>query len=320
MHVTRRRLSSAIAIATLTVFLSLAAPRAAEAQLSDQTIVISEFFEEIFRLDPGGTPIDILDSNPFDSPFGQLVEALDPNTIIISSFSELFRFNVGTGETTQFADLSFSPREITRSGPDTLIAVGTGGVVEVNVASGVETEIFDATFFSPSDAVVAEDGRIFVTEFFDSLGVVDPVAGTFDQIGDFGANQFSSIDIGPDGNLVLASFDELFLVDPISELSSSLEIFEPGTIQEINVNSDGGILFSGTGFANGDLFLFDPISGSTSTVIQGDNIDPFFSILDFDVFEPGFRSVNAVPEPSGSVLLIALTAVGSIRRRRQPAG
>ena len=303
------------------LFFGFVNQRSAEAQLSDQTIVISEFFEEVFRLDPGGSAVDILNT---DDPFGQLIEIIDPNTVIISSFSELYRFDVSSQQATLLTDLSFEPREITRDTTGNLIATGSPGVVSVDVTSGVAVDIFDQTFFSPSDVVVADNGLIYVTEFFDALGVVNPTTQTFSQIGNFDTNELRAIDIGPDGNLYVSSIDsEFFRVNPLSGATTrlGLAITLPGSEDpilpdEIKVDDDGNILYTGSSEGGESIFSFDPNSAITTTILNGDDVDDFFSVLDFDINSQLRATNTAVPEPSSVAILGVLVLAGFGRRRR----
>ena len=289
----------------------------AEAQLSDSTILFSEFFEEAFRLDPGGAPIDILNNEEADAPFGQLIEIIDSGTAIISSFTELFRFDVVNQQTTLLTDLSFSPTDLTLDETGNLIVTGAPGVVSVNVTTGEEINVFDDTFFTPADVVVSTGGLIYTIEFFDGLGVVNPDTQTFSQIGDFDSNELQSIDIGLNGDLIVSTSDNEFLqVDPSSGLTTLLGSSGEVAPDEIKVDIDGNILYSGDNDGSSSIFLFNPRTGITETILNGDDVDTFFNILDFDVSSQLRASNIAIPEPSSAVLLSMIMVVGFVRRRR----
>ena len=101
-------------------------PSFAQAQLPQSAIVVSEFFEEIHLLNLANQSVtDILDSPIGASPFGQNIEVLNPNTIAITSFSDLYYYDVGSQTASLFTSLSFFPSEITRDGNGDLVASST---------------------------------------------------------------------------------------------------------------------------------------------------------------------------------------------------
>ena len=301
----------------LALFFCCVDQRTAEAQLADDTILFSEFFEEIFRLDPGSAPVDLLNSDIGEGPFGQLIEIIDSSTAIVSSFSELFRFDVSSQQATLLTELSFSPSDITLDTTGNLIATGAPGIVSVNITTGEEINVFDDSFFSPSEVVVSSQGLVYAIEFFDGLGVVNPDTQTFTQIGEFDANELDAIDIGLDGNLIVANSDNEFLqVDPssgVTTLLGSAGLINP---DEIKVDDDGNILYSGDNDGSSSIFSFNPNTGITTTILDGDSVDTFFSILDFDIGSD-LRPTNiAIPEPSSTTLLGLIAVAGLLRRHR----
>lgn len=297
----------------------LSTPSTANAQidLEDQTIIVSEFFDEIFRIDPGSnTAVDILDSDPFESPFGQLVEAVSPTQIIISDFNDLFSFT-GSDSTTLVATVPGILREIVRDGTGNLVATSTSGLYSVDLTSGDSQQIFDATFFSPSDAVVSGDGIIYVTEFFESLNAINPVTGTRRQIGNFGADGFDHLDIGPDGLLYTVDGDEFHQVNPITGDSIFLGSAESAQIEDLKVDRDGRLLFGGGYNGIEGVFAFDPFTGGVVTLFDGATIDDtFFSVLDFTLAEEGLRTAISVPEPAALMPTIGLFTLILSRRHR----
>lgn len=310
------RLLPLFASAILTTVL----PSFALAQLPESTIAISEFFEEIHLLDSSNQSVtDILDSPMGASPFGQHIEVLDPNTIAITSFSDLYFYDVASQTASLFAGLSFTPREITRDGTGDLIAVGSLGVVRIDATTGNETLIHDESFFSPDDAVVDNQGNIFVTEFFDGLGVVNPNGG-FTPIGNFGANEFSNLDIATDGSLLLASTSggDFVRVDQSTGASTVLATNVFSSLEDFQVADNGDILFVGTVASESGVFSLDTVSGVVSSIVTDENInDGFFSPLDIDIFSSTNRvALRAVPEPSSASVLAMIGLAALIRRRR----
>jgi len=168
---------------------------------------------------------------------------------------------------------------------------------------------------------VGADGRIFITEFFDALGFIDPNSGTFTQIGNFDTGAFGFLDIGIDGNLYASSGRDFFRIDPLSGEADLVGSFDGTSVREIQVDADGNILFSGSAvLGDSSIFSLDPLDGSITTIINGDDIDTFFSIQDFDVFSPELRVVSAVPEPTSVTLFGLVAMVCCCRRRRFSLG
>jgi hypothetical protein len=284
---------------------------ASHVPVTDGTVIISEFFEQIYRVDvASGTVTDALNSDPFDAPFGQLIEVLTPDSIALTSFRELHHYDVATHATALVKELTFNPREITRDGTGNLVAVGSPGVVHVDATTGAEALIFDDAFFSPHDVVVDQQGLLYLAEFFDALGVIDPVAGSFRKIGDFGANQFAHLDIGPDGFLYASSTfgGEFYRIHPFSGAATLLSADSTINVDDLQVAADGTLLFAGRHGSIDGVFALNPTSGIISTVINGTTINGgFFSTLDIDLYESNPRS--SLPESSAFVLLLVGSAV-----------
>lgn len=292
----------------------------ASAQLTDGDVIFGEFFEELHQVDTNsGAVIDILDSPLGQSVFVRNTEILDSNSVFISDSNDLVRYDVPSQTTSLFTTLSFNPREITRDLNGNLIATSASGVFRVDGTTGAETLIHDDTFFSVGDAVVDQNGNIFVTEFFDALGAVG--SNGFTQIGNFSANQFSSIDIGIDGELYLASTfgGEFWRVDPVTGQGTQLGSDLFSSLDDIQVDANGDILFSATVNSVDGLHLFDPNSATITNIFDSDDFNGgFFSPGDLDIFESSLRSTNfvSVPEPA-SATFIGLALIGIAMKRRR---
>ena len=75
---------------SIVVCFILSCASASWGQLTEGDVVLSEFFEELRRVDvASGSVDDILDSVPIGNIVGQNAEVLNSNTVILSSFSEL---------------------------------------------------------------------------------------------------------------------------------------------------------------------------------------------------------------------------------------
>jgi hypothetical protein len=295
-----------LGLIALIYFVEGGAHSLANPPLAEGTVVISEFFEELHYVNvPAGTVADVLNSDPFDRPFGQRVEVLNPNSIALTSFNELHHYDVATHATSLVKQLSFNPREITRDGTGNLVAVGLPGVVHVDSATGAENLIFHDSLFRPGDVVVDASGLIYLTEFFAGLGVVDPAAGTFRPIGQFAANQFAHLDIGPDGWLYASTTfgGEFHRVHPGSGAATLLAADSTIRVEDLKVADDGTLVFGGTRDAINGVHTFDPATGIIDTAVNGTTVnDGFFSVLDLDIYDSTLR--RAVPEPAAGTLLL----------------
>lgn len=318
---TRPSIFKRILRATIVACFVLTGNSVAQAQLLEGDVVLPELFEELHVFDTNsGTLTDVLDNAIIEAITIDNAEGLNSNTVILSSFSDLYRYDVSTATSSFFSTLSFTPNEITRDLNGNLIAAATGGVYRIDAATGDTTLLHTETFFSTDDAVVDQNGTIFVTEFFDALGAVNPNGG-FTQIGDFSSNQFSNLDIGIDGQLYLASTfgGEFWRVDPVSGEGTLLgeDLFL--NLDDLQVDDNGDLLFSATVGDEDGLFLFDPETAEITNLIGNDDVDGLFSIRDVDIFATQFRSTDFVPVPEpGSVSLFVLAMIGiSTTRRRQ---
>ena len=314
----QRSLTVGLPLLLLLLFADCLALRAAHTPLTEGSVALSEFFEEIHVVDvASGTIVDALNSDPFDAPFGQHIEVLDPDSIVITSFRELHRYDVATHQTSLITTLSSSFDEITRDGTGNLLVAGNSGILRVDPVTGAETPIYDAPLFSPRDLVVDDRGLIYVAEFFSGLAVIDPAAGTLRQIGDFSPNQFENLDIGPDGFLYLNSIfgGEFYRVHPGTGELTLLANDATAAVTELQVAADGKVLFGGRHETINGLFSLDPVTGVISTVVNGTVFGAgFFSVLDLDVYESNLRS--SLPEPGTFALLLFGGCMSGLHGRR----
>ncbi len=276
----------------------------AKAQLPDGAVITSEFFEELYRVYPaGGTPTDLLNSPVFDKVLGHHLEIADGNTAYVVSFDQLYKFDFPSGGISSVDQLSFTPREITLGSNGDLIAVGPGDVFSIDPSTGAETSLHTETFFNPSDAAVDSTGNIFLTEFFDALGVLSPQGG-FSKIGNFGVNKFNHIDLGPDGFLYLSTTvgESFYRVNPVTGSGTELDSGVFTFIDDLQVDASGDILFAGEVNSKQGVFRFDPQTTTLTTIVDDDTVNGgFFNPLDIAIFSSPASFAFADFDQNGTV-------------------
>lgn len=274
------------------------------AQLTSGDIVVPEFFEELYRIQPsGGSATDILNSPIFESVLGDHLAVANADTAYLTSFDELYKFDFSSGMISLVSQLTFVPREITMTNDGDLIALHADEVVRVDASTGNETGIYTETFFGPSDAVVDAAGSIYLTEFFDGLGVLSP-AGSFTKIGNFDTNQFNHLDLGPDGQIYLSttSGSSFYRVNPSTgaglELDSDVFTF----IDDLQVDATGDIIFSGEVDQKSGVFRFVPSTKQLTTIVDDTSVNGgFFNPLDIAIFNDAQEYASADLNESGAV-------------------
>lgn len=279
---------------TCIAIVNVGSTRPIRAQLNEGAILVSDFFEELYQVGSNGGVTDLLDSPSFQEVPGQNLAIADDSTAYLSYFSNLYRFDVGSGQLTFVDELSFDPIEITIDAAGSLVAVGAGELIQIDPATGAETSIYDESFFTPRDAVTDEVGNIYLTEFFDALGVLSP-AGAFSKIGNYATNQFRHLDLGPDGMLYLSTTfgASFYRIDPTdgSGVELDSDVFE--LIDDLQVDAAGDIIFSGQVDTRNGVFRFDPSTKAVTTLVDDTSVNGgFFDPRDVAIYA-GSQSYSA---------------------------
>jgi|GEM_PF-3703292 len=285
---------------------------------SADDLLVSEFFEEILSIDTDtGSVTDLVDSPvPIGDPFGQHLAVGSGGTIFVTGFDDLYAFTPGASSPYELK-MSLSSGSFTALSRDhggDLIAIngsaGTG-VLRVNPESGSVSVVHEEAFFGPSDAVVDAAGRVFITEFFDSLGYIPASGGGFVPIGDFGSNEFTHLDIGTDGQIYVSTLVErgFARVDPATGQMTTIASDVFTFIDDFQIADDNTLYFTGSVDSVEGLYR---LNAGIPELIVGDNTITFFNPLDLAV-GTGFRTTH-VPEPSS--LILAMVGAVVMRRRR----
>ena len=328
MHTAPSRANCLPLIVSVSFLLTLAFPPTARAQFGNDDIIISEFFDDILRVNQGSVT-DLFDIDRNDN-ISNLTIA-DATTAYVSNFREIWRVDTGSNSVTTLVEIDgTSPSEITMGvDGNLLISSASHGVREVNVVTGDISLVYDDSFFNPSDITVADGGTIYVTEFFDGLGRIGPNGG-WTKLGDWDTNFFQHIDIGPDGYLYAATTFEdgdIYRINPTSGSGYKIADDVFTFIDDLQVASDGTIYLAGNADTDGDnlvddlVMAIDPNSGDWTVVVDenmvGDPTPPFFNPMDIEIYAGGQFYKAAVPEPNSALMLFAIGFVAYGRRHRK---
>lgn len=297
-------------------------------QLGSDEIIISEFFDDILRVNQGSVT-DLFDIE-IDDNISHLAVA-DSTTIFVANFTEVWRIDLSSGSVTTLVDLDgVAPSEITMgTDGNLLVSSASDGVRRVNVQTGAVSQVYDATFFNPSDITVSDTGAIYTTEFFDGLGVIGPQGG-WRQLGDWETNFFSHVDLGSDGFLYAATTFEdgdIYKINPTSGAGQKIADNVYTFIDDLQVASDGTIYLAGAVDIDDDNLVEDlvmainPLDGSWDIVVDetmvGNPSPPFFNPMDLDIYTGGIFYTVAVPEPSSGALCCFIGIAFVLRKRNR---
>ncbi|MEM7456620.1 MAG: hypothetical protein AAF456_19905 [Planctomycetota bacterium] len=285
------RLSLAIAV----FFIAIST---AQAQISVNSVVLAEFFDDILQVHPG-TVTDVFDIAQSDNITNLAVA--DSTTIYVNNFTEIWEIDLLSGTVTTLATVNGSPRDITMDLDGSLLICTPGdGILSMDPATGALTTVFEDSFFGPSDICVSAEGFIYTTEFFDGLGRID-ILGNWTKLGDWDTNFFQHIDIGPDGFLYCATTFEdgdIYRVSPITGYGEKIADNVYTFIDDLQVDPSGNILIAGNTDIDGDelvedvVLSIDPANGAVTIVVDetqvGDPSPPFFNPMDIEIFDDVF--------------------------------
>jgi hypothetical protein len=119
-------------------------------------IVITEFFEGFWNVDPsGGSAAPIADSNTLSFPDHLLIEP-SGNFLVLDFNNDIYRVHPATGVPTFLASTFESfPGDMVLESPNVLLMVGSDNVSRIDLTTGQETILATDTFFSVRGVAVA---------------------------------------------------------------------------------------------------------------------------------------------------------------------
>jgi len=260
------------------IILSSPVPALANAPLAPGEIVITEFFEDLWRIDPATGGKSVLNSGTFDP---RDIIAIDANrhVLAIDNDDQLVRFNPTTLAVTPLTTSSFpSAKDIALEPSGNVLVVADDNIFRVNPTSGVTTTLVDREnvndgFFGPAGIAVGATGRIFVTEFFEQLWEINPATGAAAVLPRSREVELATfIDVRSDGDLIVRDFNlgDLLKINPNTGLVTTFATGLPTFTADLEIEEDNDIVIASTD----GVFRYDASTGAeTPLAIDG----PLFS-------------------------------------------
>jgi hypothetical protein len=267
-----------LALFAILALFSRAAPTAANAPLAPGEIVITEFFETLYRIDPATGAKSILTPGTFQS---HEVIAIDASRQILgfNGDDQLVRFNPATLGLTPVTDALFPQFKDIALEPNGNILVAAGDdIFRVHPTSGLTTMLVEGDnvnngFFGPMAVAVGPTGRIFVTEFFEEIWEINPTTGGAMVVPlsqDIRATDL--LGVRSDGDLILREFDlgDLLRINPNTGLATTFAIGIPTFAGDLAIEANNNVVVSSTD----GVFRYNASTGAETPLTR----DPgFFS-------------------------------------------
>ena len=278
--------------------------------LSRGEIVITETFNDLFRIDPGTGQKAALDPGSFD-PRDMIQIDGGLGVVAVDFMDRLVRFDPESLAVTPLTatlfpgavDLAVEP-----SG-DILVA-DQDRIFRVDHATGVTQPLVDdpninGGFFSISSLAVGPTGRIFITEFFREIWEINPATGAattpfFPNAGSI----LDLIDIRSDGDIIVQDFPSgnLLRINYDTRVVTTFATGLPTFTQDLAIEADDDVVVSSLE----GIFRYDSTTGAESLLTPDETF-----------FSPRAIAVAPVPEPS-TMALALVAAVICTRGRVSP--
>ena len=300
----RRTLKTTLFLVSLV--LAFVAPLSVSAQFDNGDILLSDFFDGVFELDPRtGDQQFVFGSDLFVRGL-----AANEDFIYASDFGEgIIRYDIANGTSTEIAGLEFADDIVLDQNNDLIVVNGLTSLLRLDAETGdtslISTGVFD-------DAVVSRDGTIYAAKRGEGIGFFD--GADFISVSDDSVNIFfEEITLGQNGVMYASNIDTdvLYQVDLNSGIVSELTTEEFVFIQDLETDLDGSILAAANFNGVEGIYRVNPITGEITTIVDDNDIGEPWAPLDLAVI----RS-RSIPEPCCTTLIGLLALAFTYRRSR----
>jgi sugar lactone lactonase YvrE len=256
-----------------------AAAQAANVPIGGGDIVITEFFEDLWRIDPATGAKTTLDPGTFN-PRAEIIEFDAARRLVAVDFDQrLVRFDPAALTVTPLTTTLFplaSGIAVEQSG--TILVAAGFDIFRVNPATGATTTLVNhdnvnGGFFNPFGIDVGPTGRIFVSEFFEDLWEINPATGAASQVPR--SRDISLRDplvVRSDGSLVSREFDtgNFLKINPATGEITTFATDVPTFVNGIALEADDHLVAASTI----GVFRYDATTGAKTTLTPDET---FFS-------------------------------------------
>jgi hypothetical protein len=240
-------------------------------------IVITEFFKDMYRIDPGTGAKSSMTPGAFDP--GDAIEIDGARQVIaVDKTDRLVRFNPATLGVAPLAPSVLLPgaTDLAIEPSGTILVLSQSDIVRVNPVTGQATTLVNhlnvnGGFFGPSGIAVGPTGRIFVTEFFESAWEINASTGNASKLPlSREISHGSTIKVRSDGDLIVRESNSALLrVSPDTGAISFYWYGLPGFPKDFALEADDDVILT----SSLGLFHYDASTGQQSplTMIGGDD-------------------------------------------------
>ncbi|CAK9037541.1 Acetylxylan esterase (Acetyl-xylooligosaccharide esterase) [Durusdinium trenchii] len=299
-------------VAALFTFFCGTATAALVSPIAPGDIIFNEFFEGWHKLDPNTHQVTRL---PWPVLRNTVEIQFDTDgAILYDTDSQIQRLNPLTGHvrSLKVAGLQNVDGFVVQPTGDLLIANNLE-VSRYSRTTGVLSTLATETFFAPAGIAQSEDGRVFITEFFENLREIDPMTGGRSLVTSAELSIPSLIAVRSDGDLIVKNFSPsvLYRIDPDTGTRTLFSDDLPTFPSEFTLDAADNLWLTSTD----GIYYYDKQGGVKTLVASG----TFFSPKGIAVVPDGWTP-PPVQEPSTIVLaaipMAAMVCIHAHRRRQ----
>jgi streptogramin lyase len=272
------------------------------AAITPGDVIFTEFFNGWHKLDPATGVVTALPW-PAYSVFTEYLEFDVDGAILFDDFGDqIKRLNPASNAVHNLNVPGASSIDgfVVEPNGDLLIANG-GDVSRFSRASETTSIVTSDSFFAPRGIARGDDGRVFVTEFFDGLWEIDANASAKSLVTNFEFSIPGLIAVQSDGDLIVENFSPsvLYEIDPETGSVVLYSDDVPTFVRDMAVDPDDNLWLTSTD----GIFRYSPTGGTPTLVASG----TFFSPRAVAIV-PQNWTMPPVPEPTS--IHIAICAAG----------